>query len=173
MFKLRCLACFLAYLAITDAQDSFKLPNLNREAPKPTVPPDLASFFQLPDYGIRRFVDSSLPGFIPPATFEVADPYQQQQSLLQNGNLGVLTASNKFNSPATSSFDITDPNTWNFAALTGSNGEQSQQSQVPNGLSVQQVNRPKGNSSISGIPNVFPSLPKAPIPQVEILIIIM
>jgi len=152
-------------VALCRAQNNSQLPNLNREPPKPQVPADLADYFQLPDAGTRKFIGSYLPGFIPQANFDVVDPYHQQQALLKNPNLGVLTASNQntnsFQLPG-SSFDITNPSTWNFG---GGSGSDTSAAQVPNELNIQPVNRPKGNSSISGIPNVFPALPKAPIPQ--------
>lgn len=177
-------------VTVNGQNKGFQLPNLSRDPPKPTIPSDLAQYFQLPDAGARKFVGSYLPGFIPPASFDIADPAGQQQGLLQNGGgqspFGVLTASNGFGSdlnklltPQSSGLAQSPFNpSSSFGQAQSSSNALPFLPQFPagfnSGFSLRQASNradsnetesKNGSSSIAGIPNVFPSLPKAPVPQ--------
>ncbi|KFD52998.1 hypothetical protein M514_06114 [Trichuris suis] len=130
------------------------LPQQAMTAPKPVVPADLAHYFQLSDPKTRRIVDSYLPGVVPPANFDVVDvggspagavTVKVPTALVQGVQLAERIADGKVGNPLSGFFS---KSTNNSSEEHGSSGKQGSSS-----------------SSISGIPNIFPKLPKAPVVQ--------
>ncbi|MFH4973681.1 hypothetical protein AB6A40_000390 [Gnathostoma spinigerum] len=169
-----------------DAQlDAFALPHAQRYAPKPTVPSEYKSFFEL-DGHARELVDSLIGprpgGFFPEKSFEVSRPKSADSSDSNTAASGLERALESL--------------------FTGSDGGGGQRYNLPagfnQGFSVASVGNPVAafshskkhesvslddelegsgtevQSSIRGIPKIFPDLAKPPIalqqPQLKRLI---
>ncbi|KAL1243321.1 Elongation factor [Trichinella spiralis] len=140
---LHLLLLVISNLATIVHGGTFQLPPVQREAPKPSVPADLAHFFQLSDVKTRRLVDSYLPGVIPPASFDVIDA--------NDNAAGAVTVKipNEIATGLKLAERLVDGST--TAAIS-----------PPSYSGSKPIS---GRSSISGIPNYRPDLPKAPIVQ--------
>ncbi|CAJ0962502.1 unnamed protein product, partial [Mesorhabditis belari] len=142
-------------LGVVRAQfEPFALPSAERFAPKPTVPPEFRKYFEL-DGHARELVESLLGprpgGFFPEKTYEVGEhtePTQPGAPPRQISNLE-RTLEQFFTAPEESSNSL--PPGFNSGFSLQNNHKQK--------LDKDNSGRP----SISGIPNVFPKLPKVPV----------
>ncbi|GMR60647.1 hypothetical protein PMAYCL1PPCAC_30842, partial [Pristionchus mayeri] len=179
----RTLAVLAAVLGVAAAQlDAFNLPNPQRYAPKPTVPPELRSFFEL-DGHARELVDSLIGagggagGFFPEKTFEIGSQQQQEASLqgpphkisnLERTLESLFTAPESDNRlpalpPGFGSGGFALSNN-NKPLLNANKDSATELVVVDETEGSGQKEQPKpSKSSIGGIPKVFPKLPKAPI----------
>ncbi|KAK6055264.1 hypothetical protein COOONC_07231 [Cooperia oncophora] len=158
--------------------DAFALPQAPRYAPKPTVPPEYSSFFEL-DGHARELVDSLLGprpgGLFPEKTYEIGAPSEPV-----SGNKPVhvpstleRTLEQFFTAPEPASGQALPPGFGSGFSLLNNNKPVtsfgSTMRRAPQKSTSEEVEgsgeEPK--SSIMGIPKVFPKLPKAPIAQPE------
>ena len=81
MLKIFLIHILLVFNVVQAQLDAFPLPQMNRLAPKPTVPPELRSFFEL-DGHARELLDSLMGprpgGFFPEKTYEISEPVRTQ-----------------------------------------------------------------------------------------------
>uniref|UniRef100_A0A5S6QR87 Lipocalin/cytosolic fatty-acid binding domain-containing protein n=1 Tax=Trichuris muris TaxID=70415 RepID=A0A5S6QR87_TRIMR len=131
----------------------YVLPKQTLSAPKPVVPADLAHYFQLSDPKTRRIVDSYLPGVVPPANFDIVDDggspagavtVKVPTALVRGVQLAERIADGKVGNP--------------LSGIFSKSASSTSAQEIPGKLAT-------SGSSISGIPNVFPKLPKAPVVQ--------
>ncbi|VDD93027.1 unnamed protein product [Enterobius vermicularis] len=158
--------------------DAFRLPDIPQYAAKPTVPPEYKSFFEL-DGHARELVDTLIGprpgGLVPEKSYEIARP---------------ISPTNINGGPSGGGISQLEKTLEQF--FTGSGGESAQQFQLPPGFnqgfsltnggssvaSFSENSKPEhanvdenvnttessgSESSIKGIPNVFPDLAKPPI----------
>ncbi|EGT59322.1 CBN-LPR-5 protein [Caenorhabditis brenneri] len=159
--------------------DAFALPSAQRYAAKPTVPPEFSNYFEL-DGHARELVDSLLGprpgGLFPEKAFEIGAP----QIPVSNGNQPThqispleKTLENFFTAPESppgqalppgfgSGFSLLNNN----KALTSFGDVRRSPSNKQNDAEVVEGSG-DGKSSIAGIPNVFPKLPKPPTERLE------
>ncbi|CAJ0914220.1 unnamed protein product, partial [Mesorhabditis belari] len=153
-------------LGVVRAQfEPFALPSAERFAPKPTVPPEFRKYFEL-DGHARELVESLLGprpgGFFPEKTYEVGEhtePTQPGAPPRQISNLE-RTLEQFFTAPEESSNSL--PPGFNSGFSLQNNHKQV------GGFSHDEKHQKldkdnSGRPSISGIPNVFPKLPKVPV----------
>uniref|UniRef100_A0A1I7ZB72 Lipocln_cytosolic_FA-bd_dom domain-containing protein n=1 Tax=Steinernema glaseri TaxID=37863 RepID=A0A1I7ZB72_9BILA len=160
--------------------DAFALPSAQQYAPKPTVPPEFKSFFEL-DGHAREFVDSLIGprpgGFFPEKPFEVASAFTPQASgghpapqisQLERGLEQFFTGNP---SPGGSQFQLPPGFGQGFSLNNGNQPVASfSQNSQPISAIVDEAVEGSGSepsSSIHGIPNVFPTLPKVPTRNVD------
>ncbi|TMS37221.1 hypothetical protein L596_004198 [Steinernema carpocapsae] len=168
------LLAVVALVGVAHSQlDAFALPSAQQYAPKPTVPPEFKSFFEL-DGHAREFVDSLIGprgGFFPEKPFEVASPYAPssvnhaapQISQLERGLEQFFTGN-----PAPGGGQLQLPAGFGqgFALSNGNQPVTSFSSNSnPVSTSVDEIIESSGSepaSSIHGIPRYMPNLPKVP-----------
>uniref|UniRef100_A0A8R1HQI5 Lipocalin domain-containing protein n=1 Tax=Caenorhabditis japonica TaxID=281687 RepID=A0A8R1HQI5_CAEJA len=156
--------------------DAFALPSAQRYAPKPTVPPEFSNYFEL-DGHARELVDSLLGprpgGLFPEKTFEIGAP----QEPVQNGNQPThvvskleRTLESFFTAPETPPGQALPPGFGSGFSLLNNNKALTSFGDIRRSPSADDKNKNEsevegsgdGKSSIAGIPNVFPKLPKPP-----------
>ncbi|CAO4384056.1 unnamed protein product [Caenorhabditis nigoni] len=159
--------------------DAFALPSAARYAPKPTVPPEFSNYFEL-DGHARELVDSLLGprpgGLFPEKTFEIGAP----QVPVQAGNqpqhvVSKLerTLESFFTAPETPPGQALPPGFGSGFSLLNNNKALTSFGDIRRSPSNKQDDTPEvegsgdGKSSIAGIPNVFPKLPKPPTERLE------
>ncbi|EFO89882.1 hypothetical protein GCK72_023702 [Caenorhabditis remanei] len=158
--------------------DAFALPSAARYAPKPTVPPEFSNYFEL-DGHARELVDSLLGprpgGLFPEKTFEIGAP----QIPVQNGNQPIHKVSNLertlesfFTAPETPPGQALPPGFGSGFSLLNNNKALTSFGDIRRSPSNKQEDAEvegsgDGKSSIAGIPNVFPKLPKPPTERLE------
>lgn len=179
-------AVFLA-LTISSVQSQapkdFLLPTLTRaDPPKPTISPELAHYFQLPDAGARRFVSSYFPGLVPPPNFEIADPQGAKSplsGLLTGGGGGNGLVQLQQTGALNGATGQIASSALHALLGNGNGGGAGALASLSPGFSVRPANSGlvvrSGNdtddndtlssSQISGIPKIFPTLPRAPVAQ--------
>uniref|UniRef100_A0A914ZFJ9 Lipocalin domain-containing protein n=1 Tax=Parascaris univalens TaxID=6257 RepID=A0A914ZFJ9_PARUN len=165
-----------SWLSLASAQlDAFALPQAPRYAPKPTVPPEYKSFFEL-DGHARELVDTLIGprpgGFFPEKSFEIARPVVAP-SPPNGGAIGEVerTLEQFFfdqSNPSAQHFQLPPGFNQGFSLVNGNNAVTSfSHSKKPVSTSVDEEVEGSGTdvpqSSIRGIPNVFPDLAKPPI----------
>ncbi|VDL71941.1 unnamed protein product, partial [Nippostrongylus brasiliensis] len=152
------------------------LPQAPRFAPKPTVPPEYSSFFEL-DGHARELVDSLLGprpgGLFPEKTYEIGAPAETAANKpVHVPSTLERTLEQFFTAPEPSSGQALPPGFGSgFSLLNnnkpvtsfGSNTRRAPEKQISEESEEGSGEAPK--SSILGIPKVFPKLPKAPISQ--------
>uniref|UniRef100_A0A0N5ARL1 Lipocalin/cytosolic fatty-acid binding domain-containing protein n=1 Tax=Syphacia muris TaxID=451379 RepID=A0A0N5ARL1_9BILA len=153
--------------------DAFRLPEIPQYAAKPTVPPEYKSFFEL-DGHARELVDTLIGprpgGLVPEKSYEISRPLMPAT----NGNAGSgvsqleKTLEQLFTGPTESQqqqFQLPPGFSQGFS-LSNSNTPIASfsESSKPVHKSIDETpNKPAFESSIKGIPNVFPDLAKPPI----------
>ncbi|CAD6193027.1 unnamed protein product [Caenorhabditis auriculariae] len=172
-------ACVLAtaLIGVVHGQfDAFALPQGQRYAAKPTVPPEFSKFFEL-DGHARELVDSLLGprpgGLFPEKTYEIGAP---EEPAAPNGQpVHVVSKLEKtleqfFTAPETPAGGQALPPGFNsgFSLLNNNKALTSfgDVRRAPeNEFQIEGSGEEK--SSIQGIPKVFPKLPKAPVSEPE------
>lgn len=159
--------------------DAFALPHAPRFAPKPTVPPEYSSFFEL-DGHARDLVDSLLGprpgGLFPEKTYEIGTPSEPTSNNKPIHVPSTLerTLEQFFTAPEPSSGQALPPGFGSGFSLLNNNkavassGFSANSRRAPKKNSSDEIMEGSGEapkSSIRGIPKVFPKLPKAPISQ--------
>ncbi|KHJ97858.1 hypothetical protein OESDEN_02163 [Oesophagostomum dentatum] len=160
--------------------DAFALPQAPRFAPKPTVPPEYSSFFEL-DGHARELVDSLLGprpgGLFPEKAYEIGAPSEPASnnkpvhvpSTLERTLEQFFTAPEPAGGQALppgfgSGFSLLNNN--KQVTSFGGNTRRAPEKKVPDhDDSVEASGEGPPKSSIGGIPKVFPKLPKAPVVQ--------
>ncbi|VDK42336.1 unnamed protein product [Anisakis simplex] len=165
------------YFSLTYAQlDAFALPAIPRYAAKPTVPPEYKSFFEL-DGHARELVETLIGprpgGFFPEKSFEIARPNSAAPTA-NGGAIGEVerTLEQFFTAPEGPSdqkFELPPGFNQGFS-LANSNGPATSfsHSKKPESTPIEEEvegsgTEEKNQSSIRGIPNVFPDLAKPPV----------
>ncbi|KAK5979357.1 Calycin domain and Calycin domain-containing protein [Trichostrongylus colubriformis] len=178
---MQCLCALVVAVVISPAigqHDAFALPQAPRFAPKPTVPPEYSSFFEL-DGHARELVDSLLGprpgGLFPEKTYEIGAPAEPAAGSKPVHVPSTLerTLEQFFTAPEPASGQALPPGFGSGFSLLNNNKPVttfgSTMRRAPEKLISAEVEgsgqEPK--SSIMGIPKVFPKLPKAPISQPE------
>ncbi|KAK6766338.1 hypothetical protein RB195_025940 [Necator americanus] len=162
----------------TCQHDAFALPQAPRFAPKPTVPPEYSSFFEL-DGHARELVDSLLGprpgGLFPEKAYEIGAP---SEPVSNNKPVHVpstleRTLEQFFTAPEPASGQALPPGFGSGFALLNNNkpvtsfgsGNTRRAPEKKNKDDSVEGSGEAPKSSIGGIPKVFPKLPKAPIVQ--------
>ncbi|KAF8353543.1 lpr-5 [Pristionchus pacificus] len=173
----RTLALLAALCGVTAAQlDAFNLPNPQRYAPKPTVPPELRSFFEL-DGHARELVDSLIGqgggagGFFPEKTFEIGSQQAAQGLAGPPHKISTLerTLESLFTAPEQANSGPALPPGFGQGGFSLANNNKNLLSSNKDAETEKvTIDETEGSgheikSSIGGIPKVFPKLPKAPI----------
>ncbi|KHN88480.1 hypothetical protein Tcan_06411 [Toxocara canis] len=167
---------FICTCSLVSAQlDAFALPHAPRYAAKPTVPPEYKSFFEL-DGHARELVDTLIGprpgGFFPEKNFEIARPLatpsQSSAGAIEEVERTLeqfFTASGR---SSAKQFQLPPGFGQGFSLANGNNPVTSfSESKKPLSETVDDEVEGSGadvpQSSIRGIPNVFPDLAKPPI----------
>ncbi|GMT36085.1 hypothetical protein PFISCL1PPCAC_27382 [Pristionchus fissidentatus] len=181
----RTLVLVLAVVGAAAAQlDAFALPNPQRYAPKPTVPPELRSFFEL-DGHARELVDSLIGagggagGFFPEKTYEIGEQAaaaagpQHEISNLERTLESFFTAPERPQLPSVPGGSGALALPPGFGAASGGFALSNNNKPLLNANKDTETEKvtvdesegsgQESKSSIGGIPKVFPKLPKAPI----------
>lgn len=173
------LCVLVAAIAIspsTGQHDAFALPQAPRFAPKPTVPPEYSSFFEL-DGHARELVDSLLGprpgGLFPEKTYEIgvpSEPVSNNKPVHVPSTLE-RTLEQFFTAPESTSGQALPPGFGSGFSLLNNNkplttfGSNMRRTQEKLSKEELEGSGEAPKSSIGGIPKVFPKLPKAPVSQ--------
>ncbi|KAI6200896.1 Calycin-like domain and Calycin domain-containing protein [Aphelenchoides besseyi] len=165
------LSVDMAYAQI----DAFALPSGNRYAAKPTIPPEYQKYFELEGHSrdiVDIFTGPRPGGYFPEKPYEVAAPqYSGSGPAAPNDGLAQVGRAIEqfFSGPPSPNSDIQLPPGFNqgFSLNNGNTPlasfQKSGKSATAESSDDDAVKRaPASKSSISGIPNSYPELPKFP-----------
>ncbi|GMT06258.1 hypothetical protein PENTCL1PPCAC_28432, partial [Pristionchus entomophagus] len=153
---------------------AFHLPGAPREAPRPTVPPELRSFFEL-DGHARELIDSLIGngggagGFFPEKTYDIGQEQQASGPAPPKHQISGIerTLESLFTAPENSGPAL-PPGFGSGGFSLANNNKPLLNANKDTETEKVTVDEAEGSgqeskSSIHGIPKVFPKLPKAPV----------